>query len=243
MITAVPHNYYTYAGTKSDCSFGNILFVIAGVIGVATKNKYAFGFYPWVNQSFFAYPIPVIAKTRQYKIYQLPINYKGFDIGFRGFNIPDNVQINGYFGSEKYFEHCKPLIRKYFTMRPLCPYKEDVIIVHCRNYETPNMTTLGRDYYVNAVKQFPKKPVVVITDDIVKARERIGEDWEYISNTPIIDFYLMTKAKYFVMANSTYSWWAAWLSQAETIAPKQWYASEFSDCPTDDLYCKGWTIL
>jgi hypothetical protein len=244
MITAIPHNYSTRADSSVDCSFGNILFVIAGIIGIATKNRYSYGFHPWANQEFFVNKLPEI-ENKPLRLFQNPITFKGYDVGFAGFNIPDNVCINGYFGSGKYFEHCKGLIRYYFTMKDLCePYK-DCILIHCRNYkkETTNILSLERSYYIEALKKFPSKKVVVITDNIAKAKDIIKEDFEYVSNTPIIDFYLLTKAEYLIMGNSTFSWWGAWLSGAKTIAPLKWYAGHFENCPTKDLYCDEWEII
>ena len=244
MITSVPHNYYKRADFKADCSFGNVLFTMAGIIGVATKNRYSYGFYPWVNQEFFVNSLPGVGNN-VFNDIQNSKNYKGFDIGFRGFDLPDNSKIDGYFGSEKYFEHCKNLIRYYFTMKDLCePYK-DCIIIHYRNYKKDigNMNLLGKNYYIRALKKLPSKKVVVVTDSVKDAMNMLKEDFIYVSNNPIIDFYLLTKADYLVMANSTFSWWGAWLSGAKTVAPINWYAGSFKDCPTKDLYCAGWELV
>jgi hypothetical protein len=246
MITSIPHNFFTKADENRDCSLGNVLFTIAGIIGVATKNGYAYGFPAWPNQEYFKNSLPLLAENVPFTDFQNPINYKGYDIGFRGFDIPDNSRVNGYFGSEKYFTHCKDLIRKQFEMKVLCRPYENAIMVHYRNYNPERdiaWADLGRDYYLEAIKQFPKKKVVVVTDNIEKAKQQLDIPATYISNPPIIDFYLLTKAKYLVMANSTFSWWGAWLSQAKVVAPKNWYAGEFADCPTEDLYCEGWRIL
>ena len=244
MITSVPHGYFTRADAMTDCSLGNVLFTIAGVIGVAVKNNYSYGFYGWPNQKFFRNPLPGVG-NEVLKPFQNPINYKGYDVGFCGFDIPDRIKVNGYFGSEKYFKHCEGLIRYYFTMKDLCaPYK-DCIIIHCRNYgeNVVGIQPLTKDYYMKALTKMPDKKVVVITDNINKAKKTIGENFEYVSNTPIIDFYLLTRADYLIMGNSTFSWWGAWLSGAKTIAPLNWYSGEFADCPTKDLYCKEWELI
>jgi len=244
MITSVPHNYYKRADSKADCSFGNVLFTIAGIIGVATKNRYSYGFYPWVNQEYFVNKLPEVGNAH-FDNFQNPITFQGFDVGFCGFDIPDNVKINGYFGSEKYFEHCKNLIRYYFTMKDLCGCYKDCIIIHCRNYndDCAGIQPLPRKYYLDALKKMPDKKVIVITDNIDKAKATIKKDFIYVSNTPIIDFYLLTKAEYLIMGNSTFSWWGAWLSNAKTVAPANWYSGIFKDCPTKDLYCKEWEVI
>lgn len=241
MITAQPHNYFNKADSPKDCSLGNILFVIAGIIGVATKNGYKWGFKPWVNQEYFVNPLPGLDDTN-FKPFQIPVNYQGFDIGFRGFNIPDNRIINGYFGSEKYWSHCDSLVRHYLTMKDICQPFEDSILMHYRNYrKNEAWNLLQSDYYTEALKRMPKKQVIVVTDNIEAAYNTLGPDYQYTSNSPIEDFYLLSHARYLIMANSSNSWMAAYLGQPEiVIAPENWYANSFKNCPKEDNYRKGW---
>ena len=46
-----------------------------------------------------------------------------------------------------------------------------------------------------------------------------------------------------VMANSTFSWWGAWLSKAMTVAPLDWYDGVLKDAPKDDLYHPSWILV
>lgn len=239
MITSVPHNYFNKADSPKDCSLGNILFVIAGIIGVATKNNYKWGFKPWVNQEYFVNPLPELDGTH-FRPYELKKNYQGFDIGFDTFNIPDNTIINGYFSSEKYWHHCGDLVRHYLTMKDIAEPFKDCIMIHFRNNTLEAWHKLGEDYYKEALKQFPKKRVVVVTDNIDAAYKATKLDCEYTSNSPIVDFYLLSHTEYLIMANSSNSYMAAYLSQAKTVVPKNWYAGSFWDCPTDDNYLENW---
>ena len=241
MITSIPHNYFFKADEPKDCSLGNILFVIAGVIGVAQKNGYVFGFEPWVNQEYFVNPLPVVDK-RGLKKFDLPKTYQGYDIGFTGFNVPDDSIINGYFGSEKYWKHCEGLVRYYLTMKDLCKPIKDTVLIHFRNNGLEAWNRLDNTYYNEALKHFPDKKVVVVTHNIQSAKEYLKLDCEYISNTPIIDFYLLSHADYMIMGNSSFSWMGAYLSGAKTVAPKVWYnpKGSFYDCPTEDNYCDNW---
>lgn len=245
MITAVPHNYFTKADSPRDCSLGNIFFVIAGIIGVAIKKNYQWGFPKWVNQQYFVNPLPVITDHQIQRLnrFQLPQTYQGFDIGFTGFNIPDNSLINGYFGSIKYWEHCEPLVKHYLTMKDIAEPYEDCILMHYRNNKLEAWYHLDDKYYKEALKQFPDKRVVVITDNIEAAKEAIKLDCEYVSNSPIVDFYLLSHTKYLIMANSSNSFMAAYLSGAKTVAPKNFYAGSFWDCPTESNYLPEWIII
>ena len=218
------------ADQTGDCSLGNILFYIASTIGIAVKNGYSFGFPEWNNSKFFANPLPEVIK---YDFPRLDVGW-----GFNGFNVLDNVSLLGYMQSEKYFEHCPNLIRYYLTLKDLAEPIKDTIFIHYRNCidEGTLIYPATRDYYLKALTFLPKKEVVVITDNIEKARQVIGLDCRYISSTPIMDFYLLSHAHYLVMSPSSFSWWAAWLSQAVTVAPPRWFAT----LDEKDLYCKRW---
>jgi hypothetical protein len=232
---------YRKAGGVVDASLGNRLFRIAGIIGIATKNSYDYGFPIWDNQEYFVNPLPLC--ERYLKPAFVPKNFKGYDFGFYGFNFPDERNIEGEFGSPKYFEHCTDLIRHYFLLRKQCEPVKNRIIIHYRNYPPNNAwTKLGPDYYLKALKKLPDLPTLVVTDNIDVAYKNTGIRGDYTSNTAIEDFYILANADYLVIANSTFSWWGAWLSQAMTVAPARWFTGEFADAPID-LYLKHWILV
>jgi hypothetical protein len=109
MLTNSHINYRSEAGEIGDASLGNMLFKIAGPIGIATMKGYAYGFPKWINQQYFINPLPygegIIRKRR------VAPNYSGIDFGFCGFDYPDNIDLMGEFGTELYFKHCEGLIR------------------------------------------------------------------------------------------------------------------------------------
>jgi len=241
MITGSQLIYKNKADVQQDCSFGNILFRIAGTIGIAEKNGYEYGFKKWINQEYFKHPLPIT--EREFKKWKMPATYKGYDFGFNGFDVPDNIQLDGELASGEYFKHCEDKIRYYFEMKELCD-PLDCILMHFRDYgNNTGFAKLDSAYYTNALKHFPKKKVVVITDNIGVAKNTLKMNVGYTSNSPIIDFYLLSHAKYLVMANSTFSWWGAWLSKAKTVAPLNWYAGEFKDAPMKDFYLPNWILV
>lgn len=221
------------ADQRGDCSLGNLLFFIAGTIGIATKNGYDYGFPEWNNSKFFVNPLP---KVNDQEFNKLDLGW-----GFNGFDIPNNVSLLGWMQTDKYFIHCTELIRHYFEMKELAEPIKDTILIHyraCIDEGTLIVPTL-RDYYLKAISILPKKDIVVITDNINKAKEVIGLDCQYISDTPIKDFYLLAHADYLIMSPSSFSWWASFLSGAVTIAPLKW----FTNIDDKDLYCKEWIIV
>jgi len=227
------------ADQRGDNTFGNILFFIASTIGIAVKNRYNYGFPEWNNAKYFVNPLPPL-ENQHFKDIKIP------EGNFRGFDVPDNSAIFGYMQSEKYFAHCKDLVRFYFTLKPReVPAYKDCVLIHCRNYAEQYLklgfTNMPRSYYMKALKHFPDRRVIVITDDLQKAKDSIKEDFEYISTTPIDDFYVLSKAQYLIGANSTFSWWAAWLSKANAVFPADWFPK--LPVKTDDVNCKHWITL
>jgi len=58
-----------------------------------------------------------------------------------------------------------------------------------------------------------------------------------------VDLCLMSLCDDFIIANSSFSWWAAWLgNRGKVIAPKKWFP-KINDRETKDIYCKGWEVL
>lgn len=241
MITNVNINH-SKADGAIDASLGNRLFRIAGIIGIATKNGYQYGFPKWINQEFFVNPLPVFEGCLKPR--RVQPNFAGYDFGFCGFDYPDNISLDGEFGSHKYFEHCESFIRYYFKMKPQCEVYKNRVIIHYRNYPArfPAWYRLGSEYYKAAIKKLPSLPLLVVTDNIDAAYKATGLKCDYTSNTVIKDFYILCNADYLVMANSTFSWWGAWLSKAETVAPINWFTGEFKNAPID-LYLKNWTVI
>ena len=177
-------------------------------------------------------------------------------------NCPDNFSLWGFFQTEKYFKHIEDKIRKDFTfkkqIRDECKeiieeVFDNPIALHVRRGDFlinhANHHNLSMDYYAKALSKFDKKrQVVVFTDDPKWAfeQELFADDRFIISNEvgPYHDLYLMTQCDDFIIANSTFSWWGAWLANRGTvIAPKKWFGPNNIDKNIDDLYPPHWKLL
>ena len=111
------------------------------------------------------------------------------------------------------------------------------------------------EYYEEALKEFDDDmPVVVFSDSIDWVKEQdlfkpdrfmISEQTDKFSDgalVPYIDLCLMTLCDHAIIANSSMSWWGAWLIQNEykkVVAPKMWFGPAYADKDTKDLYPKG----
>ena len=99
------------------------------------------------------------------------------------------------------------------------------------------------DYYEKAILEFPNKRFIVFSDDIPQAKEFFKGDIYKFSegNDDIMDFNLMASCSGHIIANSSYSYWAALLSPnyGKVVAPKQW----FSDGVQRVICPQNWTMI
>lgn len=175
---------------------------------------------------------------------------------------PKNVDLFGYFQTEKYFLHIKENLKKDFTFKKeiLEPAKEfrdqidgEVISLHIRRGDylhQPQHPVQSLEYYQEALSHLNKNlPVIIFSDDSewVKGQEIFESDRFIVSedNSNVIDMCLMTLCNYHIIANSSFSWWGAWLSESKkTIAPKLWFGPPLDiQKDTKDIYCEGWVKL
>ena len=88
----------------------------------------------------------------------------------------------------------------------------------------------------------------IFSDDINWCKQVFGENEliEYIEgNDQYVDLHLMTLCDHNIIANSTFSWWGAWLNKKENIviSPKKWFGPTLHSYITDDLYPENWVII
>jgi hypothetical protein len=183
------------------------------------------------------------------------------------------VYIKGYFQSYKYFENKEDLIRETFSFpieslddrnKTLLSklQSETTISVHIRrgDYVTNNKTqqfhgNCSLEYYSNAIALLASKnkgfTLVLFSDDSQWVKEqfetlpysKIFVDYNTDENS-WIDMLLMSSCSHNIIANSSFSWWAAWLNAQPNkivIAPKNWYAN--SEKNTNDLIPAQWIRL
>ena len=171
---------------------------------------------------------------------------------------PDNIDLQGYFQTEKYFKHIEDEIREDFKFKDdlleLCKsfITEDTISLHIRRGDyinNPNHPTQDASYYEAGLAKLPEEiPVIVFSDDPAWCNEQpMFEDDRFLisdGNSTDCDLCLMSLCKYHIIANSSYSWWGAWLANSEkVIAPRNWFGGECVNKSTEDMMFGNFEFL
>ncbi len=182
-----------------------------------------------------------------------------------------DIYISGYLANPEFFYNIEGLLKKEFTLngelneanKQMMKKIEstDAVMLHVRRGDYVNnnfFVSQPISYYLSAiqkVKEKVKNPVFfVFSDDVNWIKENIQtEDETHYCDindgkTDYMELALMSSCKHAIIANSTFSWWGAWLinnPDKMVIVPKQWY----SNPKTQVLYLKrkiyqeGWQRL
>ena len=184
----------------------------------------------------------------------------------------NNRYVVGYWQTEKYFPgQRESLLRQFQLRRPMTDASQRVAdkirscesaVLHIRrgDYLTNQSAAkiyarLDLGYYTQALEHFAarsNKPIVVFvfSNDIAWCRENLSVPWNVHfvdhnnANTAHEDLAMMSSAKCCVIANSTFSWWAAWLNQREDrriYAPPMWFQPGTLD--GQHIVCPDWHVL
>ena len=200
---------------------------------------------------------------RKIKFSNIDVNYRLVDEKRFNFNeIPyynENIKLNGYFQSEKYFINYRKEILNLFQIDQTTElylnekYQEvlnqNTCSIHVRRGDylsLPNHHPVQNiDYYTRACDIIGnEKTYLIFSDDIewCKLNFDFLENKIFVTdNTDFQDLYLMSKCDDNIIANSTFSWWGAWLNQninKKVISPKIWFGNFYSNFDTSDLYFK-----
>lgn len=173
----------------------------------------------------------------------------------------NNVILNGYFQSLKYFEKYKEEVKKLFTFPDSVKYdilqkienvEGEFIINHIRRGDYKNNKTysnISKDYYKQAhdfieSKEQKKLKNIFVTDDKDQVRTEFGNNNIIIeTKNEIEDMFILTLGNYFVGCNSTFSWWGSFFGKHKLkIFPKKWFHKggetlKSKDIYRDDLLC------
>jgi hypothetical protein len=251
-------NEITFLKLGRKGALGNQMFQIAATIGVAKKCGAEFIFWRWVYNKYFENPVPtnLLIKIRKWSIYSEP-NFHFDEIPC--VSLP--LSLDGFFQSEKYFKHCEVDIRKHFTLK-----KRWVEYIQ-KKYPQLNGETCSihvrRGDYLKMERKHPVQPMdyykkaadtlygtdlrnihfIICSDDIKWCKENFKfPAMTFVEGEKnIVDMFIMSMCKDNIIANSSFSWWSAWLNKNENrvVAPNMWFGPTIR-LDTKDLYADGW---
>ena len=184
--------------------------------------------------------------------------------------LPNDIFLEGYWQSEKYFKNIEPLIREEFTLKPVLGlnlrdlsekirYRNSVSIHIRRGDYIINPVTnethgiCSADYYQRAIKKIAQSVnnpyFVFFSDDPVWVKENMIIEYPWCcashnNSKDYEDMFLMSLCKHHIIANSSFSWWGAWLCtnpKKIIIAPAKWFNKP--NIPIDDIIPESWIKL
>jgi hypothetical protein len=238
---------------------GNQMFQLAATIGYAKKYN--------VN---WAAPKDTKEVPRFHEFFPGIPKFEGYD--FRRFNAVDPSQFNyseipfykngvklcGFFQSLKYFEHCQEDVKKVFQLdiKPV-----DAVSIHVRRtdyvtYEN-SFPPVTLEYIHQAINKiwnsgFEQKltKFIIFSDDITWCKDKIkdsnGFTFEFSEGrNELEDLSLMASCSHHIIANSTFSWWGAYLGHNPDkiiVSPhhENWFGPGFTGSAPKDLIPDNW---
>ena len=179
--------------------------------------------------------------------------------------IPPTTQVlAGYYQSSRYFQDCATEIRRLFHPGPaahikmlkthggLLVSKPNATVVHIRRGDyfgsdelQERHGLLTADWYQRALAKVEPKDLIIFSDDIAWCRSLDFLQGATFVDEPdeVIALHLMTHFRHFILSNSSFSWWAAWLSCSEdVVVPNRWFGPSGPQ-DTQDIYEPNWLSL
>ncbi len=184
--------------------------------------------------------------------------------------LPPNVYLDGYWQSARYFQQIEEVLRKDLQLiKPLSPYslnlrsqimQKEAVSLHIRRADYISSSYILNligicepPYYHQAISEIlqrvPKAHFFIFSDEPgwAKANLKLPEAHTLVEppapTKDYEDMILMSNCQHHIIANSTYSWWGAWLNPSKSkvvIAPKKW----FNSWPDHvDLFLPNWIRL
>jgi hypothetical protein len=184
---------------------------------------------------------------------------RGFGFDPEVFLVSDNTDLYGYFQSPKYFSTHRERLKHEFKFSNETIHlarkivaQSDICAIHVRggDYLTQDQyhATCTSAYYKQAMQDMRShgfKQFLVFSDDLVWAKALIQANHaiSFHSSSTVQDLCAMTLCDGHIIANSSYSWWGAYLSESRrVIAPARWFGV-LGPKRWQDIYCQEWAVM
>ena len=254
----------TFAGLGRHGQLGNQMFQYALLLGIKYKKKVPIIIDPQTKENSYLF---TFFDLKEYKLgeFNPEATYLEKQHSFNPdvFNVTQDINYVGYFQTDKYFKHCSKRVRKEFTFKKelvkrvrerLKEYKgKNLVSLHVRRGDYLANPTYHpqppNEYYYKAMNMLDDGNTIFIcvSNDIQWCKENLKKDnLVYEMNDLIFDLCLISKCNNHIIANSSFSWWGAWLGVSpykKVIAPKIWFGPAAGGLDTRDIYCKNFIKL
>lgn len=241
----------------------NQMFQIATVISYANQNNLTPLFPMLKEEKYGSYTKNIFRKLNltNFNPNEIELDYHQPDFSYSEIPRSNKVRLNGYFQSELYFVKDRSLILETFTPTDQILnyiYKKyedllnDSLSIHLRfgdyrKIQDHHPLLSKTNYYENILEINKRKNLLVFSDDIKRAnkiRAFKNFDVKFITNEPeYVDLFLMSLCNDNAIANSSFSWWGAWLNKnnnKNVYYPETWFGPSKNEFDTKDLIPKGW---
>lgn len=246
----------TYSELGQFGRLGNQLFQIAATIALANRNGDGAIFPAWEYNLAFKKQIMCTTDFSWVRSIHREPSFEYSPIPYR-----HSTDLYGYFQSEKYFADCRNLILDQFDFVDGTVTDEQIndasesCSIHVRRTDYVALANYhpfpGMEYYKSAIADMEAvgiKKFMIFSDDIPWCMSTFGSDskFTYVTNqSNVQDMCLMSKCNSNIIANSSFSWFGAWLNRTENkrvIAPAVWFGPGNAHANPKDLYCEGWIV-
>ena len=247
------HMVVTFSRIGKQGRLGNQLFQLAATIGLAESHGYSWGFPPGISHTSVGILFGLTGTFRP-KLFDKRVKYVEQSLAYHELRFTkskaDVIDLEGFFQSPKYFAHSAQSLRNHLSF-PAARAKKvrnkfpeidspNTVTLHVRRGDylkySDAYKVLGVEYYQDALMQFSNiDTVIVISDDIIWCQRQLDPLLPfrklYSFSDELDDFVLMMLSRKLIIANSTFSWWAAFLKvlyadmqgAAKVVAPTRWY--------------------
>ena len=215
---------------------------------------------------------PEINKKRNpFKKKYVILNEDSFAFNTKNIISSKNSYLNGYWQSESYFKEIEAEIRADFQIKiPLSAQAQEIaqdiqtknsVCINFRRADYVNLKSSSEthgvtamDFYTTAIsllsQQYDDLHLYIFSDEIEWCKENINWDLpitfvDHSVKGPKFSnyFQLMISCNHFIIPNSTFAWWAAWLGTCKfkkVIVPKKWFLNEELQSQTEQMHPDSW---
>lgn len=229
---------------------GNHLFQIAATMGLALDHGEEYGFPRWQYEKEFSLQgcfheiLPAGPEYKEPRFRYDPIPYK------------PGLRLHGFFQSEKYFRVHSEEVRKALTPLARVAPLRGVASLHVRRGDYlqlpdkhPVLPFSWHQVAMGLLRAHGVRDFLVFSDDLEWCRaQKWAPGVRVIGDMgPIEQLALTIACEHHILANSTFSWWGAWLDRKPgkmVVAPSDWFGPKVrEEFDTADLFPSGWMVV